>query len=129
MEQFLEAVQAAAARIIGEQRYVAHPDDVDDIFILEDSLDLLEFADIETAIANSSQARRAVGLSAGDPVPPGYAVGFMRRWQPAPHEADGIAQRRRMPPAESPTARRAWELLAMAVSMSANSAGQDCPQG
>lgn len=89
MEQFLEAVQAAAARIIGEQRYVAHPDDVDDIFILEDSLDLLEFADIETAIANSSQARRAVGLSAGDPVPPGYAVGFMRRWLSEYRDAGG----------------------------------------
>jgi hypothetical protein len=89
VEQFLQAVQAAAARIIGEQRYVAHPDDVEDIFIPKDSLGLSEFADIETAIVDSSQARRAVGLPVGDPVPPGYGVGFMRRWLSEYRDAGG----------------------------------------
>jgi hypothetical protein len=89
VEQFVEAVQAAAARIIGEQRYVAHPDDVDDIFIRGDSLDLPDFADIETAIVDNSQARRAVGLPVGDPVPLGYGVGFMRRWLSEYRDAGG----------------------------------------
>ncbi len=89
MDQFLEAIKAAAARVISEQRFVAHLDDVDDIFIRSDSIDLPEFAAIETSLATSPQARRAVGVLADDPLPPGCVVGFMRRWLSEYRDAGG----------------------------------------
>jgi hypothetical protein len=65
------------------------PDDVADMFIFKDSLDLPEFAEIEGGIASGPRARRAVGLRADEPVPPGYAVGFMRRWLSEYRDAGG----------------------------------------
>jgi hypothetical protein len=89
VNEFLGAVRAAASRIIGERSYIAHPDDVDDITISEDSRAWPELAAVDAALATSAKARRAVGLRADEQVPAGSGIGFMFRWLSEYRDAGG----------------------------------------
>jgi len=75
----IAAVRAAAARIIGDRRYVA-VDEATDIVVHDTDPRLPELVELEAAIETSPEARRAVGFVGDQPVPGGYGVGFMARW-------------------------------------------------
>jgi hypothetical protein len=79
VERLIAAVRAAAARIIGERRYVAI-DEAIDIVVHDTDPRLPELVELEAAIETSPEARRAVGFVGDQPVPEGYGVGFMARW-------------------------------------------------
>jgi hypothetical protein len=79
VERLIAAVRAAAERIIGENRFVA-VDDAIDIIVHDTDPRMPELVELEAAMEASSEARRAVGFVGDEPVPEGYAVGFMARW-------------------------------------------------